>query len=69
MQTWSEPYHGVTHLSAAGKKSYATVEAFASFARATFNAFPIRGSSVVKEFPSLAEAKAACEAWIETTPV
>lgn len=69
MKTWSEPYHGVTHLSAAGKKSFATVIGHDGFALANFNAYPVRGSVPQQQFPSVDEAKSACETWIDMQPV
>jgi hypothetical protein len=62
--TWTAPYHGVSHSSTPGKKSYATVTDHGSFADLSMW-FPGCGFSPTKQqHDSVEQAKQAAEAWL-----
>jgi hypothetical protein len=64
-EAWSKPFHGITHLSVSGKRSWVTVTDWDNWASLT-RWYPGCGFSPLEtQHGSADEAKRAAEAWLK----
>lgn len=63
--TWSTPFHGVTHSSTPGKKSFATITDRGSFADLSLNYPGCNFNPIKSQHTDVAAAKAAALLWLD----